>query len=292
MNITHDPNSRITVTALAFTKMHACGNDFIIIDDRAGRWLGHESVLAERLCHRRMALGADGMLLLRSGQAPTEFDMVFVNADGLIGEMCGNGARCMAAFIRRVGLADNQLTLRTPAGTVTVHFIDAEHIKLDLPPPSAIRTDVIICWQDTDWTFDAIDIGVPHAVCFTSDLAALATIPVDKLGHYACHHAAFAPRGCNINFVAIVDQRLYLRTYERGVEAETLGCGTGATAAALLAHHRFGLTAPIEIMTSSGETISVNFEPATKLLQLTGGAHFVADGTVEPALLSGLELPT
>ena len=117
MNISDDPSPRITATALTFTKMHACGNDFIILDDRAGRWLGSESVLAERLCHRRLALGADGMLLLRSGQTPAEFGMVFVNADGLIGEMCGNGARCMAAFIQRAGLADSQLALRTPAGT-------------------------------------------------------------------------------------------------------------------------------------------------------------------------------
>ena len=272
----------------AFTKMHACGNDFIIIDDRSEHWRGRESALARLLCQRRTALGADGLLLLRAGDQPDEFGMVFVNADGLIGEMCGNGARCLAAFICRAGLARRHLTLRTPAGQVSVRFADIEHIVLDLPPAGTLRTDIAIRWGDADWYFDALDVGAPHAVCIVRDRVALAAVPVHQLGHYARHHAYFAPRGCNINFIAHGDDRLYLRTYERGVEAETLGCGTGATAAALVAQRRFGLTAPIEVVTSSGESVHVNADRERGLLQLTGGAHFVADGTISPALLAAL----
>lgn len=273
----------------AFTKMHACGNDFIVIDDRAGRFAGLESSLARRLCHRRLALGADGLLLLRGSRVTGQFEMVFVNADGLIGEMCGNGARCLAAFIRRAGLAPQALELQTPAGGVSVRFQDAGRIALDLPPAGPIRADIALDWQGREWRFDAIDIGVPHVVCFVTDRAALRQVPVEALGRHVRHHPLFAPRGCNVNFVAQEDGLLYLRTYERGVEAETLGCGTGATAAALLAHRRFGLGAPLEVVTSSGETLGINFEPESDLLQLTGGAHFVADGRIEASLLIGLE---
>ncbi|HTN65640.1 MAG TPA: diaminopimelate epimerase [Burkholderiaceae bacterium] len=277
----------------AFTKMHACGNDFVVIDDRAGHFFGRESALARRLCHRHLALGADGLLLLRGDRAEGHFEMVFVNADGLIGEMCGNGARCLAAFIRRAGLATEGLTLQTPAGSVAVRFAGAgfhgtNNIVLDLPPAGPIRSDIAIRWQERDWRFDAIDIGVPHAVWFAADRAALEQAPVEALGRHVRHHRIFAPRGCNINFAALEDGRLYLRTYERGVEAETLGCGTGATAAALLAQHRFGLHAPVEVVTSSGESLLIHWEPRSGLLQLAGGAHFVADGSLDASLLTGL----
>ncbi len=278
----------------AFTKMHACGNDFIVIDDRAGHFSGRESALARRLCHRRLAIGADGLLLLRASRLAGHFEMVFVNADGLIGEMCGNGARCLAAFIRRAGLATEALTLQTPVGSVAVRFAGAgshgtNNIVLDLPPAGPIRPDIEIRWQEREWRFDAIDLGVPHAVCFLASRAALEQAPVEALGRYVRHHSVFAPRGCNINFAALEDGRLYLRTYERGVEAETLGCGTGATAAALLAQRHFGLHAPLEVVTSSGESLLVHCEPRSGLLQLAGGAHFIAEGNLDADLLAGLE---
>lgn len=274
---------------LSFTKMQACGNDFIVIDDRAGNWAGKESALAERLCHRRFAIGADGLLVLRNGSAPDRFGMVFVNADGLIGEMCGNGARCLAAFIRRSVLSPAQtaLQLSTPAGAVQVRFAD-ERIVLDLPPAGALRSDIVINWQGAAWHFDAIDIGVPHAVCFVADRTALAAAPLAELGAYVRHHDAFAPRGVNVNFIAFDAGRLHLRTYERGVEAETLGCGTGATAAALLAHARFGLPSPVTVQTSSGEAVTIRFGEERGVLQLEGGAHFVADGVLDDGVLGGL----
>ncbi len=274
---------------LAFTKMHACGNDFIVIDDRAGRLAGAEVQLARRLCRRRLAIGADGLLLLRASPAPGRFGMVFVNADGLIGEMCGNGARCLAAYLRRAGLAGTELRLDTPAGTVPVRF-HGESIVLELPPTGALHTGIAIAWQGHDWLFDQIDIGVPHVVCFVADRAALRQVPVDTLGRHVRHHERFAPRGCNVNFAALEDGRLHLRTYERGVEAETLGCGTGATAAALAAQRRFGLPAAVEVVTSSGEPVRIDCTPGGPL-RLAGGAHFVADGRVDASLLQGLELP-
>jgi len=270
---------------LAFTKMHACGNDFIVIDDRDARLAGRESALAAALCHRRKAIGADGLLLLRGGPQPGQFGMVFVNADGLVGEMCGNGARCLAAYIRRSGLAGERLTLLTGAGAVPVEFA-GQDIVLHLPPASPIARTETIEWAGQAWRFDALDVGPPHVVCFVPSPAALAEVPVLALGRHVRHHPAFAPRGCNVNFVARARDRLLLRTYERGVEDETLGCGTGATAAALVAHHRWGTLAPVTVQTHSGECLTIDFPPALTALTLRGRAHFVSTGEIDPGLLT------
>jgi diaminopimelate epimerase len=273
------------VTVL-FTKMQACGNDFVVIDDRAGVWAGRESALALRVCQRRLALGADGMLLLREGRQPGHFGMVFVNADGSIGEMCGNGARCLAAFIRRAGLAQQALVLDTDAGDVKVRFLDEQQIELTLPPAGPLRADLRVTWGGRDWLFDALDVGPPHVVCLLPDVAALAALDVTGFGQMVRHHALFAPRGCNVNFVAVDAGLLHLRTYERGVEDETLGCGTGATAGVLVARRQLGLTAPRSVLTSSGETLTIDIDQGDGHLRLTGGAHFVASGELAPELLS------
>lgn len=278
-----------TPASPAFTKMQACGNDFIVMDDRTGQFAGLESALAQRLCQPHLGLGADGLLLLRNGDAAGYFGMVFVNANGLIGEMCGNGARCLAAFIHRAHLTTQTLVLQTVVGCVPVRFEGAQRIRLDLPAPGPVCSHIAIDWQGRDWLFDAVEIGVPHAVMFVPDLGALEQLPVDALGRHVCHHPAFAPRQTNVNFVALQDGRLHLRTYERGVEAETLGCGTGATAAALLAHQRFGLPWPVQVLTRSGEMLQIDCDPASGLLQLSGSAHFIASGHIEADLLSDLQ---
>lgn len=278
-----------TLTNPAFTKMQACGNDFIVIDDRAEQFAGREPALAQRLCQRHLGIGADGLLLLRNGDAAGYFGMVFVNANGLIGEMCGNGARCLAAFIHRAHLVTQALVLQTLAGCVPVRFEGAQRIQLDLPAPGPVRSRIAIDWPGRDWLFDAVEVGVPHAVIFLPDLSALEQLAVDALGRHVCHHRAFAPRQTNVNFAVLQDGRLHLRTYERGVEAETLGCGTGATATALLAHQRFGLPWPLEVITRSGEVLQVNCAPDSGLLQLSGSAHFIASGHVEADLLHDLQ---
>jgi diaminopimelate epimerase len=278
-----------TLASPAFTKMQACGNDFIVMDDRAEQFAGLEPALAQRLCQRHLGLGADGLLLLRNGDAAGYFGMVFVNANGLIGEMCGNGARCLAAFIHRAHLVTQALVLQTMIGPVPVCFENAQRMRLDLPGAGPVRSRIAIDWQGQDWLFDAVEIGVPHAVMFVPDLAALEQLPVDALGSHVCHHPAFAPRQTNVNFVALQDGRLHLRTYERGVEGETLGCGTGATAAALLAHQRLGLPWPVEVVTRSGEVLEIDCTPDSGLLQLSGSAHFIASGHIEADLLSDLQ---
>ena len=273
----------------AFAKMQACGNDFIVMDDRSGQFAGLESALAQRLCQPHLGLGADGLLLLRNGDAADHFGMVFVNANGLIGEMCGNGARCLAAFIHRAILVTQALVLQTMVGSVPVRFESADTILLDLPAAGPVRSGIPIDWEGRDWLFAALEVGVPHAVIFLPNLNALTQLPVAALGHHVCHHPVFAPRQTNVNFVTMQDGRLHLRTYERGVEAETLGCGTGATAAALLAHQRWGLPWPVEVVTRSGEVLQINCEPVSGSLQLSGSAHFIASGHIEADLLNNLQ---
>lgn len=272
---------------ITFTKMQACGNDFIVIDDRAGRLIGLESELARRVCPIRLALGADGLLILRNGLMPGHFGMVFVNANGLIGEMCGNGARCLAGFIRRAGLAQNSVVLDTGAGEVPVRFPDAKHIMLTLAMPSDLRPGLTVSWQGRDWIFDALTLGPPHVVCLLDSLAALEALDVPALGRFVREHSLFAPRGCNVNFAASHQGRLHLRTYERGVEDETLGCGTGATATVLVARQRLGPTSPQTVVTRSGELLQIDMTDSTAL-HLHGDAHFVADGQLAPELLQGL----
>lgn len=274
---------------LPFTKMQACGNDFVVIDDRAGSLCGVESALAQQICQRRLSIGADGLLILRDNSSSAgHFGMVFVNADGLIGEMCGNGARCLAAYIQRAGLASSSLVLDTGAGPVPVQFGSGNTIALELPPAGPIRPDQIVAWRGENWRFDAVDVGPPHVVCLVDSLPALEALDVVHFGRFVRKHALFAPRGVNVNFVAVLGGRLHMRTYERGVEDETLGCGTGAVACVLVARSRLGLQGPQTVVTRSGESLEVHLDHDGSGLRLTGAAHFIADGILATDLLHDL----
>jgi diaminopimelate epimerase len=268
--------------------MQACGNDFIVIDDRSAALCGLESAVARRLCQRRLAIGADGLLLLRNSASAGHFGMVFVNADGLIGEMCGNGARCLAAFIRRAGLTHSAFVLDTGAGPVHVQFGAGDSIVLELPPAGPLRSDQRVAWQGKNWSFDAIDVGPPHVVCLVDTLSALEALDVRQLGRIVRNHPLFMPRGCNVNFIAVHDEKLYIRTYERGVEDETLGCGTGAVASVLVARGRLGLPTPQTVVTRSGESLEIHVDHKGADSRLIGNAHFIADGIAAADLLRDL----
>lgn len=271
---------------IIFTKMHACGNDFIIIDDRAELLRDRESDIARHVCRRRLSLGADGLLVLRNGTRTGAFGMVFVNADGMVGEMCGNGARCLAAYLRRIGLAADCVELQTLAGTVSVRYLPDGLITLNLPAPVSRRSGLLIDYDGRQWSFDEIDVGPPHVVCWLPDVATLDSAPVFDLGRFVRHHPTFHDRGCNVNFAAPDGLRMQMRTYERGVEDETLGCGTGATAVAILAHRRGWPASPIEVITRSGDVLRIDPGDDRSGPCLTGDAHFVASGAfVVPRLI-------
>lgn len=275
--------------SVRFTKMQACGNDFVIVDDRHQRWAGMESELAVRLCRRRLSIGADGLLLVRAGSAPGRFSMRFMNADGLEGEMCGNGARCLAAFLHREALVGSAFVLETAAGLVPVDLSAMPTIRVSLGQVTPLRRGLTLHFGGEDFAFDEVDVGPPHVVGLLPSVAALASVDLQALGPFVRHHPLFAPRGCNVNLVAQDDAgNLHLRTYERGVEDETLGCGTGAVAAAAVACQRLTGRTSARIITRSTEALAVDL-PADGPASLTGSAAFVADGTVDASILRGLQ---
>lgn len=278
--------------SLLFTKMQACGNDFIIVDDREGQFRSVHSELSRSLCHRRLGIGADGLLLVVEGSGQGRFGMSFINADGLIGEMCGNGARCLAAYLHRRGLVDQEFVIETLVGPVQVDLRSLPSIELTLGPVRILRRGIEIDWDGHALRFDEVDAGPPHAVCWVGSLDTLERMEMVGLGRMVRHHPEFAPRGCNVNLAALApDGSVHLRTYERGVEDETLGCGTGAVSVTAVLLDRAPGVCTRRVVTRSGEALVVDLR-STEAPSLRGGARFVAQGTVDPSLWVDLLSPS
>lgn len=266
---------------LEFTKMNGAGNDFILIDGRA-RKLSLQPRQITRLCDRHAGVGADGLfVLLRcpSGRADWAWD--FYNSDGSSAEMCGNGARCFAKFVQRLAGAKNNITFETRAGIISAAF-QGELVTVSLTMPKDLRLNQTLPLRDGDMTFHSLDTGVPHAVLYMPDAS---QAMVASLGPKIRAHPHFAPRGTNVNFVQLLPGgALLVRTYERGVEGETLACGTGVTAAALISAQLHHLTSPVRVQVRGGEWLDVSFEQIQDQfanVRLTGPADFVFDGTIE-----------
>lgn len=275
------------MSALRFAKMHGCGNDFVMIDDRDRSWLDRRAELTRRLCDRRTGLGADGIILLEPANRGGDFTMVYVNANGNDGEMCGNGARCTARFAAHLGLVGTRAAIETAAGLIEAEIAGAE-VRLAMTDPQDLVFGRRITVDGQEWIFDSVDTGVPHAVSFVDDPEG---VDVERWGRLIRHHPAFAPRGTNVNFVTAREDGIVMRTYERGVEAETLACGTGAVASALIAHRRYGLIPPITVMTRGGDRLTVDFQiTGTGLgqVRLIGPTALVAEGEIASELLERL----
>jgi diaminopimelate epimerase len=266
---------------IRFTKMNGAGNDFVVIDNRAlSLQLDREAIA--RLCDRHRGIGADGLLAVEPAATSADFRMRYYNADGGEAEMCGNGARCFAHFSARlIDPRPQSVSFETMAGTITARF-DGDLVTLDMGLPHDHRPiqHLDLCGEKHAIHF--INTGVPHAVVFVDDVE---TINVQGLGAAIRWHETFAPKGTNANFAqAIAPGRLILRTYERGVEGETLACGTGVCAAALLHSAHTGAPSPVHVTVSGGDTMRVEFEQAEDgtftTARLTGPADFVFEGTI------------
>lgn len=264
-----------------FTKMNGAGNDFVLADNRDGRWRFDAAQVA-RLCHRQRGIGADGLILLvpcTSGRADWAWE--FFNSDGSHAEMCGNGARCFARFVQRLTGVRDRLTFETAAGVITATFA-GERVTVTLTDPCDLHCDQVLEAAGNRLRVDALNTGVPHAVVFVPDAEAA---PVQTLGAALRHHPHFAPRGTNVNFVqTLAPGRIRVRTFERGVEGETLACGTGVTASALLAARRFDWPSPVAVRVQGGDTLEVDFErqgEQFRHVRLTGPADFVFEGRME-----------
>ncbi len=269
---------------LRFTKMNGAGNDFILLDNRSGSIrLTPEQVV--RLCHRQRGIGADGLFLLvpaRTGQADWAWD--FYNSDGSTADMCGNGARCFARFIQRtagVAEANGQVSFETGAGIIRAVF-SGERVTVNLTNPHGLRLNEQVPLASGVQAIHSLNTGVPHAVLFVPDAD---QAMVQNLGAEIRYHAHFAPKGTNVNFVQVLGpNRIRVRTYERGVEGETLACGTGVTASAIIAAKLNGFKPPVQVQVQGGDILEVNFEEAGGSftnVRLTGPADFAFEGQIE-----------
>ncbi len=238
-------------------KMSGSGNDFILIDHREPL-VGEDQMreLAQKACQRRISVGADGLIFIeRSDKA--DFKWRFFNADGSEAEMCGNGGRCAARFAWLKGIAGSPLTFETLAGILSAQ-VDGMRVKLEMTHPFGLKLDETLSIHGKKETLSSINTGVPHAVLFLENIEA---VDVVGMGRVIRSHSHFAPGGTNVNFVRLESHsRLSIRTYERGVEDETLACGTGAVASVLVAALKGRVSSPVSVKTRGGEVLVVHFE--------------------------------
>jgi diaminopimelate epimerase len=254
---------------LNFAKYHGAGNDFVIFDDRMMRFPVQDEKFIQYLCEHRLGVGADGALLLQPSEK-ADFRMRIFNADGKEAAQCGNGLRCLVDFIRQMGHPSSSLTIETHERIVQCSW-EGDQITVDLGA---------YIWAHDNFPIDSFSLqlvhtGVPHAVAFVKDLA----IPdFQSVASKLRFHQAFAPQGANVNFAQMKGDKIYTRTYERGVEEETLSCGTGAAAVAVAAMKKYQLKNPICIVPASGEELFVDV--SSKAVRLKGRATFVFHGSI------------
>ena len=258
---------------VSFWKMQGAGNDFILVDDRAGGFPVDDTGFCARLCDRQRGIGSDGLLLIQSSSA-ANFRMRFFNPDGSEADFCGNGARCIARLAYEIAAAPADMRIETRAGLVRAEVLAAPLVRLHLPPAKDWRMDLTVEWQNRPLPIHFVNTGVPHAVAVVDDLAA---VDVPALGAFIRRHPLFAPAGTNADFIQIRGpDSLAIRTYERGVEGETLACGTGILAAALVAEKLSLVRAPVRVRAAGGDELEVGLAPLT----LTGPADQSSRGTI------------
>jgi diaminopimelate epimerase len=265
---------------LRFTKMNGAGNDFILFDNRTGD-IDLDGTQIAQLCDRHRGIGADGILLLEQPTNCADFRMRYFNADGGEAEMCGNGARCFARFANKVDGRKAKISFETPAGIISAELKE-DLVTLRMTEPTDLQLDVDLSTPGETKTVHFINSGVPHVV-----------IPVGKIddadvrrdGAAIRHHKMFSPNGTNVNFIEKRGpNKIAIRTYERGVEDETLACGTGIVASALIFAASEKSSSPITVLARGGDELQVGFEKVEGSFHnvtLTGPAEFVFEGTIE-----------
>ena len=273
-----------------FLKMAGAGNDFIVIDARKLK-IASAATLAKKLCDRKHSIGGDGLLLVEkssatirggsaSGGKKADMRMRIINPDGSEAEMCGNGVRCVAKFAVVNGITGKKLSIETLAGIIQAE-VKGDIVKARMIDPKTFKTGLRLSVNGEYLDASFIDTGVPHAVVYSN---ALETLDVETIGRAIRTHECFAPRGANANFIAKTPSGIRVRTYERGVEGETLACGTGSTASALIAAATQGLSSPVSVRTQGGEILKIYFSRKNGVFHdvyLEGSVKTSFEGRVE-----------
>ncbi len=267
---------------IAFEKMSGTGNDFVLIDNRGLNITQEEQIsLAKQICRRKFSVGADGLIFIEESKI-ADLKWNFYNADGSVAEMCGNGARCAARFAYQQQIAGKKMTLETLAGIVAAEICEGEDIvKVTMPRPTDFRLELSLSLNETEYPVTFVNTGVPQTVIFVEE----DDVPVKKWGRKVRFHSLFEPEGTNANFVKLLpDGKLKVRTYERGVEDETMACGTGAVAAALYGSMLKGLESPVEVVTSGGDILTIIFDlqdgPIASNVFLQGPTRLICTGNL------------
>lgn len=269
--------------------MAGAGNDFVVIDNEADR-IRDPADLARRVSTRALSVGADGLILVEPSSRAS-FRMRYYNADGSLGEFCGNGTRCAARFAFIEGIAEAIMTIETDAGIVEAEVGEDGQVTISLPPPEEFRAERPVTVGEMAVHGSSITVGVPHYVVFLRE--ALWEQDIKPLGSAIRMHHDLQPKGSNVNFVLVRDEHsIEVRTYERGVEAETLACGSGVVASVAVSTLFGKVKPPVRVLTRSGITLEVSMTHTNGELRdvrLKGDARLVFRGTMTPETLEGFD---
>ena len=266
---------------IPFMKLSGAGNDFVVVDNRREILPIPATEFARQVCQRRLSVGADGLLLL-SESISADFRMEYFNADGSQAETCGNGARCIAQFAHLNGIVGTEIRFETVAGLYQAEILGSQ-VKVQLGNPQQVRINFPMKLENECLSISFVNTGVPHVVNLVSELE---TVDLAHVGAEIRYHESFEPEGTNVNWVKIQGRHdIDIRTYERGVEGETLACGTGSIAGAIVAVLTGNVETPVAVKTASGIILTVDFdhEVVSEKIEITntsleGDARLVCRG--------------
>lgn len=289
MIISRKETTLSSLVDIRFAKLSGAGNDFVVIDHRSGG-VEDPASLAVAVCTRRLSVGGDGLILLEHSQTET-FRMRYFNADGSEADFCANGTRCAARYAHRVGIAGSEMTIETGAGRVDARLIDSE-IELALQPPREWQAEKPLNTTAGVIQGSALIVGVPHYVIW-SDREEFWTTSIDALGSEIRRHPDLGAAGANVNFVRLDGpESISVRTWERGVEGETMACGSGVTASVTAAALNGKVRSPVTVTTRSGIVLTVSFEleqDQIGSMKLRGDARIVFESVFTPETLTGFD---
>ena len=274
---------------LTFSKMAGGGNDFVVIDNRTAK-IADAGDLTRKICTRALSVGADGLILIESSVRAT-FRMRYYNADGGLATFCGNGTRCAARFAFLNVIAGRKMTIETDAGIVGAEIGDGGMVSLSLPAPFAFRKERPVTVGGKVIQGSSLMVGVPHYVVFLRE--ELWSQDIVPLGRAIRNHPELQPEGANVNFVVVRDEHsIEVRTYERGVESETLSCGSGVVASSVVSALHGRTRSPVSVLTRSGITLEVAFQLRDGYpdeVKLRGDARVIYRGTMTSETLEGFD---
>jgi diaminopimelate epimerase len=272
---------------IEFYKMSGAGNDFILVDNREGVFVfPDEESAIRKLCRRGLSVGADGLILIeKPDREGIDFTWRFFNADGSDASMCGNGARCAARLSFMLGISGRAVSFRTGAGIVRGRVLESGRVTVGMTDPHDASLDRELRVGGAAIAYDYIDTGVPHVVITVDDAD---RVDLKDLGPKVRYHEALAPEGANVNVIDLSEKGIVrIRTYERGVEAETMACGTGAVAAAVTSFLKGSVKPPVTLIPTSGIALVVGFREGETIRDVTleGDARVIYRGILNPEAL-------